>query len=235
MGKIKDISMKQQGRMKYLWAMTALLVAILTAGCSGKSSNETVTDIDGNTYSTLKIGNHVWITENLKATRYRNGEPVPEVADEAEWPKQTAGARCAYDNKPENGKTFGFLYNWFAVNDPRGLAPEGWHIATNADWADLAETLGGEKEAGNALKAPGKWGVPANEEKESSGFEALPSGARRDADGGFLMLGQFARFWTSTPASNGKAFVRALGFYDSTLRGGEAGPKNGFAVRCVKD
>ena len=86
-----------------------------------------------------------------------------------------------------------------------------------------------------ALKAPGKWGDAASDSEQGSGFEALPSGARRDADGEFLMLGQFARFWTSTPASNGKALARALGFYDSTLRGGEVGPKNGFAVRCVKD
>ena len=227
--------MKQHSRIKNLWYVTALFMTLLIAGCRGKSDTGTVTDIDGNTYGTVKIGNHIWMTENLKVTRYRNGAPITEVIDTAEWPKQTAGARCAYDNNPENGKTFGYLYNWFSVSDPRKLAPEGWHIATDAEWADLAEALGGENEAGNAVKAPGKWGEPACEECQSSGFDALASGARRDADGGFLMLGQFAQFWTSTPASNGKAFVRALGFYDGALRGGEASHKNGFAVRCVKD
>jgi len=234
-GIMKDISMKQHIRMKNIWFVTAFLMTVLIAGCSRKSDTGTVTDIDGNTYGTVKIGNHVWMSENLKVSRYRNGDPLPEITDAAEWPKQTGGARCAYENKLENGKSFGYLYNWFSVSDPRGIAPEGWHIATDAEWADLAEALGGEKEAGKALKAPGKWGEPVCEECRNSGFNALASGARRDSDGSFLVLGQFARFWTSTPASNGTAFVRALSFYDGALRGGEAGPKNGFAIRCVKD
>lgn len=215
-------------------AMTSLLLAaIFMASCNGKAP-ETVTDIDGNTYETVRIGEHVWMSENLRVTRYRNSDPVPEVKDGASWAKATAGVRAFYENDAENGKTYGALYNWYAVNDPRGLAPEGWHVATDEEWRALAEALGGQQQAGGALKAPGKWGDSSSDVK-SSGFDALPSGARRDADGGFLMLGQFARFWTSTPASNGKALARALGFYDKALRGGEVGPKNGFAVRCVKD
>lgn len=211
-----------------------LFAALLMAGCNGNAP-ETVTDIDGNIYETVKIGQHVWMAENLRVSRYRNGDPVPEVKAGNSWAAQTSGARSSYENDAENGKTYGMLYNWHAVNDARGLAPEGWHVATDREWQELAEALGGEQEAGGALKAPGKWGDPASESGNGSGFEALPSGARRDADGGFLMRGQFARFWTSTPASNGKALARALGFYDNALRGGEVGPKNGFAVRCVKD
>jgi uncharacterized protein (TIGR02145 family) len=216
-------------------AMTPFLLAsLLMAGCNGNGP-KSVTDIDGNRYGTVKIGGHLWMSENLRVTRYRNGDPITEVKDDAAWAAQTGGARCAYENKTENAKSYGMLYNWRAVNDPRGIAPEGWHAATDREWQELAEAVDGEESAGSALKAPGKWTDPASDSGKSIGFDALPSGARRDADGVFLMLGQFARFWTSTPASNGKALARALGFYDNALRGGEVSPKNGFAVRCVKD
>ncbi|MGC8773884.1 MAG: fibrobacter succinogenes major paralogous domain-containing protein [Chlorobaculum sp.] len=226
---IKRRIFSMTGAMKPL-----LFAALLMAGCNGNAP-KTVTDIDGNSYGTVKIGQHVWMTENLRVSRYRNGDPVPEVKDAASWAAESAGARCSYGNDAENGKSYGMLYNWRAVSDPRGLAPEGWHVATDKEWGELAEALGGEQQAGAALKAPGKWKDSTGDDGESSGFDALPSGARRDADGEFLMLGQFARFWTSTPAGNGKALARALGFYDNALRGGEVGPKNGFAVRCVKD
>ncbi|NTW54999.1 MAG: hypothetical protein HGB15_09655 [Chlorobaculum sp.] len=227
--------MIKRRKLDMTWAMKPLLFAtLLMAGCRG-SGPKSVTDIDGNRYGTVKIGDHLWMSENLQVTRYRNGDPIPEVRDGAYWAAQTAGARCSYDNNAENGKTIGMLYNWSAVNDPRGIAPEGWHVATDKEWSELAEALGGDESAGQALKAPGRWSDPGSDSEKSSGFDALPSGARRDADGGFLMRGQFARFWTSTPASNGKVLARALGFYDNALRGGEVGPKNGFAVRCVKD
>jgi uncharacterized protein (TIGR02145 family) len=217
------------------WALKPLLLAtLLMAGCNGNAS-KSVTDIDGNRYGTVKIGDQLWMSENLRVTRYRNGDPIPEVRDGASWAAQTAGARCSYDNNAENGKTFGMLYNWRAVNDPRGIAPEGWHVATDKEWQELAEALGGEEVAGKVLKAPGKWSDQASESEKSSGFDALPSGARRDADGAFVLLGQFARFWTATPSSPGKAWGRAMEYYDGTIRRGEVGPKNGFAVRCFKD
>jgi uncharacterized protein (TIGR02145 family) len=214
--------------------MSVFLTAIFMTGCNANSPKP-VTDIDGNSYVTVNVGGHLWMAENLNVTRYRNGDPIPEVTDGATWATQNAGARCVYDNKAENGKTFGMLYNWHAVTDPRSLAPAGWHVATDKEWQELAEALGGEESAGNALKAPGKWSESSVDKAKSSGFDALPSGARRDADGVFLMLGQFARVYTSSPASNGKVLARALSFFDNALRGGEVGPRNGFAVRCVKD
>ncbi|MBN1929212.1 MAG: fibrobacter succinogenes major paralogous domain-containing protein [Chlorobiaceae bacterium] len=223
-------------RRNLLTILPLLLATLLMTACNGTASRpETVTDIDGNRYSTIEIGGKVWMTSNLKTTRYRNGDPIPEVADAAEWPRLETGARCSYGNNAENGKTFGFLYNWFAVNDPRGLAPEGWHVATDAEWQALADAVGGAEQAGKVLKSSEKWEGSTGDASKSSGFDALPSGARRNADGEFLMLGKFARFWTSTPANGDKALGRALSFYDNTLRGGEVGPKNGFAVRCVKD
>lgn len=211
-----------------------LLATLLMAGCNGNTP-KSVNDIDGNAYGTVKIGNRVWMSGNLRVTRYRNGDPIPEVQEGASWAAQTAGARCAYDNNAENAKTFGLLYNWHAVNDPRGLAPQGWHVASDREWSELTEALGGEQEAGKALKATGKWDSSTGDSEKRSGFDALPSGARRDSDGVFVLLGQFARFWSATPSSPGKAWGRAMEYYDSALRKGEVGPRNGFAVRCIKD
>jgi uncharacterized protein (TIGR02145 family) len=215
--------------------MMLFFVMMLIAGCAGNPRTGTVTDIDGNSYETARIGSHVWMTENLKVTRYRNGDPVQEVQDATEWSTLTVGARCSYDNNPENGKTMGMLYNGHAVSDPRGLAPAGWHVATDEEWSDLVEACGGESEAGKALKVAGKWEAQSVKAGERNGFDVLPAGARRDSDGQFVLCGQFARFWTATPASNGKTWGRAMEYYDDAVHRGEVGPRNGFAVRCVKD
>lgn len=216
--------------------LLTLFVTILMTGCAGNSNKPvrgTVTDIDGNHYGTARIGTHIWMTENLKVTRYRNGDLVPEVQDAAAWSALDSGARSNYDNHSGNGQKRGMLYNWHAVNDPRGLAPAGWHVATDAEWGELVTTCGGETTAAKILKSSGEWDGESTESR--SEFNALPTGARRDSDGKFVLLGQFARFWTATPASNGKAWGRAMEFYDSAVRRGEVGPKNGFAVRCVQD
>lgn len=214
--------------------MTACFITIIIAGC-GKQAGKTVTDIDGNIYNTITIGEHVWMTGNLKVTRFRNGDPIPEVQDGDKWAKLESAARCSYDNFGENGKIYGYLYNWYAVNDPRGIAPKGWHVATDEEWNDLVNACGGEAEAAKALKTTDRWEGNAGDPEKINGFDALPSGARRDNDGKFVLLNQFARYWTATPASNGKAWGRAMEFYDNAVRRGEVGPKNGFAVRCVKD
>jgi uncharacterized protein (TIGR02145 family) len=217
-------------------ALTALFLVILMAGCpghSGKPVSGIVTDIDGNRYGTVTIGNHLWMTENLNVTRYRNGDPIPEIQDGAAWSALDSGARSRYGNQPAHAQKRGMLYNWIAVNDKRGLAPAGWHIATDEEWRELVEASGGESSAAEILKASGEW--EGEKSKNSNGFNALPMGARRDSDGQFVLLGQFARFWTATPASNGKAWGRAMEFYDNAVRRGEVGPRNGFSVRCIRD
>jgi uncharacterized protein (TIGR02145 family) len=226
--------MRQPSLFRNIATVTVLLLTIVMTGCSRKSGIP-VTDSDGNTYGTVTIGGAVWMSENLKVTRYRNGDPVPEVPDGAAWALLATGARSSYDNKPENAGTTGMLYNWYTVTDPRGIAPEGWHVATDEEWSDLVHACGGEKEAAKALKSPDQWEGQAGAPENSNGFNARPSGARRDSDGAFVLLGQFARFWSATPAENGKGWGRAMEFYDNAVRRGQVGPNNGFSVRCVKD
>jgi hypothetical protein len=97
------------------------------------------------------IGNQIWTSTNLEVITYRNGETIPQVQDANTWANLTTGAWCYYENNTANGTTYGKLYNWFAVNDPRGLAPNGYHIPTNAEWSTLITYLGGESVAGGNM------------------------------------------------------------------------------------
>ncbi|MEI6639152.1 MAG: fibrobacter succinogenes major paralogous domain-containing protein [Chlorobium sp.] len=209
-------------------------VIFLFAGCYSKSQN--VVDGDGNSYPASKIGSMILIGKNLDVAHYRNGDTIPEVREPREWASLTTGAWCYNDNKQANGTTYGKLYNWYAVADPRGLAPNGWHVATEAEWSLLCDQLGGSENAGGALKAPGSWkGSDAGTAANASGFNALPAGARRDTDGAFMPPGEYSRLWTSTELTPISAWGRSLGYFDSALRKGKASKKTGFSVRCVKD
>jgi uncharacterized protein (TIGR02145 family) len=177
---------------------------------------ENVTDIDGNVYKTVKIGNQLWMVENLKVTHYRNGDPINHVTDMSEWP--SGASYSNYDNDTTNGSTYGRLYNWYAVDDSRNIAPEGWHVATDEDWNELEMFLGSD--AGGKLKATGTieggdglWYEPNEGATNESGFSALPGGLIRIAYGAiFDGLGEAAVFWTSTGSvgPTGSAWVRSL-------------------------
>ncbi|NTU87721.1 MAG: hypothetical protein HGA58_06715 [Chlorobiaceae bacterium] len=210
-----------------------LLLLLLVTACAGKES-EPVTDCEGRSYRTVTIGNRVWTAENLDVSRYRNGDPIPEVRDPEEWAKLKTGAWCRYENDDAKGKIYGRLYNWYAVNDPRGLAPRGWHVATDADWKALGETLGGQDHAGGALKATRLW-KETDDRAGKSGLDILPAGARRDTDGAFVLAGEYSRLWSSTESAPERAWGYAIGYFDAALRRGEASKRLGFAVRCVKD
>jgi uncharacterized protein (TIGR02145 family) len=142
-------------------------ISFNTVGCFG-----ILEDIDGNEYNFREIGTQNWMLENLKVTHYRNGDPIPHVSNIEDWPEINFGAYCYYGNDTVNAKIYGLLYNWYAVNDPRGLAPEGWHVPSEAEWQTLIDNLGGESIAGVHLKASGYWPVADN----SSMFSALPGG-----------------------------------------------------------
>jgi uncharacterized protein (TIGR02145 family) len=156
-------------------------------------------DIDGNVYPVIKIANKHWISKNLDVTRYRNGDPIPQVQDSAAWSNLTTGAWCYYENQTANGTVYGKLYNWYAMNDPRGIAPEGWHVPTDAEWTVMIDSLGGAAVAGGKLKAVTLWNSPNVGATNSSGFNALPGGLRYP----FLQFnhkGQWGLWWSSTPS-----------------------------------
>ena len=208
---------------------------------------ETVTDIDGNVYSTILIGGQCWMAENLKVTQYRDGTPIPHIVDDSDWAEALGGAYCMYDHDPANEDTYGLLYNWESVDDSRGLAPEGWHVATDEDWQQLEMDLGmtpGEAQAvlwrgtdeGGQLKEIGTdhWNAPNTAATNETGFTALGAG-KRSAIGGFTDLGNSCFLWTSSASSGSNGWYRLLQYDQGGIRRYNADKRSGFAIRCVKD
>jgi len=198
----------------------------------------TVTDIDGNVYQVVKIGTQEWLVGNLKTTKYRNGDSIPEVTVKADWGALTTGAWCYFNNDPALGAIYGKLYPWYAVNDPRGLAPAGWHVATTNDWGTLINSLGGDGLAGGKLKETGiaHWASPNTDATNEAGFTALP-GSYRGYAGAFDVghLGFWGSWWAATDGDEFSAWCFSM-FNDSGETGSFADRKGkGFSVRCVRD
>jgi uncharacterized protein (TIGR02145 family) len=196
----------------------------------------TVKDIDGNTYATVKIGDQWWMAENLKVTHYRNGEIIPNVTDNSTWAGLTTGAYCEYNNDIANVAVYGRLYNWYAVDDNRDIAPAGWHVPTDAEWQILVDYLGGDAAAGGKMKDTGTvyWVIPNTGATNESGFTGLPGGIR-DASGYYGSREHIASFWSSTGIDNGNAWSRHLNYYDATIYRNSRDKVSGLSVRCVKD
>jgi len=194
----------------------------------------TVKDVENRNYETILIGKQEWMSENLCVSHFRNGDLITFVDNDSDW--QLAGqqgipAWSFYKDDPASEKKFGKLYNWHAVYDPRGLAPEGWHIPSDDDWLALISFLGGEVIAGKKLKSRKGWKNDGNG-SDSSGFKALPGGYRDPA--GWFGNGGFGRWWSSTQASEEKAWRFRMGFDNGTINRFD-GPKGyGFSIRCVK-
>jgi len=195
-----------------------------------------VKDIDGNAYKTLKIGNQEWMTANLNVSHFRNGDAITEVKTNEEWArsgKDSIPAWCYYNNDPENGKTYGKLYNWYAVNDSRGLAPAGWHTPSVKEWIGLTEYLG-EDNAGIKLKSATGWTDDGKSTNES-GFSVLPGGYRLGSDGTFDKVGYYGRLWCSTEYSSCCSWGRNFNNDLAKVGRGANDKADGFTVRCIKD
>ncbi len=209
-------------------------------------------DIDGNVYKTIKIDNQVWMAENLKTTRYRTSETIPNVKDDTAWAALTTEAWCDYNNLAVNGNRYGHLYNWYDVTDTRNIAPEGWHVPTDAEWTELENYLianGGNwdgrttgNKIGKSLAAASNWKSYGTEDflgtdlstNKSSGFTALPEGVRFFY-GSFVGIGIDGSWWSSTELSTTHGFSRYL-IYDMRTLNSDGYPKgHSFSVRCVKD
>jgi uncharacterized protein (TIGR02145 family) len=198
----------------------------------------TVTDTDGNTYQTVKIGDQWWMAENLKVTHYRNGDVIPNIIDDSEWSSLSTGANCDYANNSDNVATYGRLYNWYAVTDSRNIARAGWHMPSDAEWQTLIDYLGGDFIAGGKMKETGTthWKSPNTGATNESGFTALPGGYR-PYGGGYYPMSSYAGFWSFTEISSNLAWGRLLSYDNSEARrnNGYCDKRFGYSVRLVKD
>jgi uncharacterized protein (TIGR02145 family) len=210
-----------------------------------------VTDIDGNVYNTINIGGQIWTMQNLKTTKYRNGVSIPAVSDDTAWAALTTGAYCNYNNDASNVATYGRLYNWHAATDANGLAPEGFHVPSAAEWDVLRDYLGFST-AGGSAKEMGltHWKSPNTGATNSCGFTALPGSARlmcllTSCTSPAFFSGQltdFGAWWSTTASSSTDAQFRQCDYNDTDLYRnsflGGAGyydKRTGYSIRCVKN
>jgi uncharacterized protein (TIGR02145 family) len=187
-------------------------------------------------YPSIKIGGQTWMLGNLNTSTFRNGDPIAEARTVDEWlkaGKEGTPAWCYYDNKLENGAVYGKLYNWYAASDPRGLAPEGWHVATDADWRLVTDFLGGEDAAGTKMKSTSGWTEDGQGTNES-GFSGLPGGSR-NLYGEFEHGGKIAFWWTSTQRNDQLAWYRVIDESPWYVYRTNYSKANGLSVRCLKD
>jgi len=206
--------------------------------------SDLVTDVDGNSYITVKIGEQWWMAENLKVTHYRNGDPIPQVINEAKWDTLTTSAYCHYGNDDQNADSYGCLYNWYTVNDNRTIAPEGWHIPTDEEWKQLERYMGmGQSKVNNTdyrgtdegkrLKSVTGWMTDGGGIDEY-GFMALPAGCR-DYNDNFYGMGIAAYFWSTSEYNHDFAWCRYLYDFNADVGRNMHDKRNGYSVRCVKD
>ncbi len=207
-----------------------------------------VTDNDGNTYKTIQIGTQTWMAENLKTTKYQNGDAIPNVTDNTSWTNLSTGAYANYNNDANNVATYGRLYNWYAVNDSRKLCPQNWHVPTDTEWKTLEMYLGmstteandigwrGTDEGGK-LKEIGTahWNSPNTGATNSSGFTALPGGCRTNDYGNFGLIGANGFWWSASEFDTSRAWLRNLDYYISDVYRNLTNKRSGFCVRCVRD
>jgi uncharacterized protein (TIGR02145 family) len=235
-------------------SIITVIVALVSSSCKKDKTPETqLTDRDGNVYKTVKIGNQVWMAENLRTTKLNDGTPIALVTQNDTWSDETITdpMLCYYDNKSENLDQYGMLYNWYAVKSGK-LAPEGWHVATEKDWQDLQDYLitngynydgtTSENKTAKSLASTIGWivdpvvGNVGNDQASNnkSGFNALPAGARF-FNGSFNASASEA-FWWLTSETDAYNSAYLFIYTSNTLPGINSMSKRaGLSVRCVKD
>jgi len=220
---------------------------VQTSGITSESiSQDVLNDNKVLAGNTVRIGTQVWMKKNLDVTRYRNGDKIPQVKDRHKWASLTTGAWCWYNNDSATGAVYGKLYNWYAVHDPRGLAPEGWHVPSEAEWTTLSTYLGGYAVAGGKMKSTGTieagtglWYAPNADATNSSGFTALPGGYHHFNDyyiESFYGAGITGFWWSTTEYTLlNYAWYHYINYGGGTIYADEIQKTWGFSVRCVKD
>lgn len=211
---------------------------VLTSDATGLASWATLTPPSQTAVflPTTVIGTQQWMSKNLDVAFYKNGDPIPQVTDATAWAGLTTGAWCYYNNDSTQGTTYGKLYNWFAVNDPRGLAPTGWHIPSDAEWTALSTTLGGDAVSGGKMKEAGTphWTSPNTGGNNNSGFAGLPGGGRYSF-GLFSNVSGFGLWWSATESTTTVAWYRTLMYSFGSIDWNNNNKRYGFSVRCLRD
>lgn len=246
--------MKSKNNLLIMPFLLLAVFLVLTGSCDKddpiKEETGTVTDADGNVYQTVKIGTQIWMAENLKTTKYRNGDAIPQVTGNTEWRALLSDGYCNFKNNAQNFSIYGSLYNWYAVSDSRNIAPAGWHVPTDAEWTILEnfliakgynydKTTTGNKIAlsmaaesfWTSSTTPGAIGSTENG-RNASGFNARSSGYRNDE---FLNEFKECWWWTSTASNSNFAYGRSLNYNRVGLFHGNDNKSLGFSVRCIKD
>ncbi|MBN1766018.1 MAG: fibrobacter succinogenes major paralogous domain-containing protein [Sedimentisphaerales bacterium] len=214
-----------------------LVGKVRVMGASSESDSDTMTGNDGRSYKTVKIGNQVWMAENLRETKYRNGDAIQRITNNSLWVYSQNGSYCVYANDGKKLETYGCLYNWLAVNDSRNIAPPGWHVPSDSEWQTLLDHLGGEYVAGGKIKETGTahWKGSNAGATNESGFTALPGGYRYGNVGSFDGLGSDASFWSSTENGVHNAWYRNLLSGKTDVYREEINKHYGFSVRLLRD
>ena len=205
----------------------------------------TVKDADGNVYNTVKIGDQVWMAENLKTTKYNDGTPIINITDNAKWDDQQIGACCYYDNQESNKNIYGLLYNWYSIESNK-LAPQGWHVATKSDWDKLLAYISAHFEPqssiAKSLASKDYWKTSSEIDaignnliiNDSFGFSALPGGYRK-ADGSFKDIEKGGYWWTTEKTAEFTVWLRNLSYDKSILGRSGFDPYCGLSIRLVRD
>ena len=208
--------------------------------------------MDGHTYAVVEIGDQCWFAENLRSTVYGNGDLIPAGLTDGEWITTTSGATAVYgeDGSPCNNHSpdidacdeaqslaaYGRLYNWYAVDDARGLCPAGWHVPTDGEWTELEDYItsqGFDGTEGTALKSTSGWYDNGNG-TDDFGFSAFPGGNRFHDSGNFSSAGYYGGWWSSSP-SGGYAWFRSLYYNVPDIDRIDLNPGSGLSVRCLRD
>lgn len=221
--------------MKKIW--TTILILVLSTIVI--KSQTTITDIDGNSYTTVTLGTQTWMAQNLKTTKYNDGTSIEKVENSYTWTELSTGAYCWYDNNITNKNIYGALYNWYAV-ESGNLCPIGWHVPTDAEWTVLENYLivhDSTNYIGQHLKSTTLW-YQSNNGTDRHGFGVYPAGWRNgyiNNIGYFYGLGKYGIFWTATVYQTVQAQTRLFYFASGAVSHRHFSKTDGFSVRCLQD